>query len=67
MKEKRSTVSRPLVVLHSSQRDNYISFQIYQEPARSPTLLWVLSSFEIQIRRNKRYGDIIVEAVDQIR
>lgn len=38
IKEKRtiemfSTVSRPLVVLHSSQRDNYISFQIYQEPA----------------------------------
>lgn len=33
MKERRSTVSRPLVVLHSSQRDNYISFQIYQEPA----------------------------------
>ena len=36
---------------------------------QSPTLLWVLffRTFEIQIRRNKRYGDIIVEVVDQIR
>ena len=38
IKEKRtiemfSTVSKQLVALHSSQRDNYISFQIYQEPA----------------------------------
>lgn len=73
IKEKRtiemfSTVSKPLVVLHSSQRDNYIISDI-SRTRRSPTLLWVLffRTFEIQIRRNKRYGDIIVEAMDQIR
>ena len=68
LKNSRSTVSKPLVVLHSSQRDNYIISDI-SRTRRSPTLLWVLffRTFEIQIRRNKRYGDIIVEAVDQIR
>ncbi len=54
-----STVLKEIIIYH---------FRYIKNPQKSNAFVGsFFKTFEIQIGRNKRYGDIIVEAVDQIR
>lgn len=56
---RSQNVNKEIIIYH---------FRYIKNPQKSNAFVGsFFRTFEIQIRRNKRYGDIIVEAVDQIR